>query len=260
MALAGKEPASGIVREGWGDSRPLQQNEPRGVVLMILHSTFFHAVVSFAGAEIVLLGICVWLRFGLEVYAEWTGIILALIFGFVAIERVLILFSRNARALATARQMLGLAFAELEGLLQKDLDGNGAIGSVAVSGVTQVVNVAPELPERVIELVPTNHTAPRNVFAVGKVNISHADFIEFVRRADLFKGDGLTRENWVGDGKTKSRYKFASGTECNREFYDAIINILMHRLRVVEGSERSGAHRRLTATADEIFNLAKVEV
>jgi hypothetical protein len=119
--------------------------------------------------------------------------------------------------------------AELEKLTGRDLDKSGAVGDVVMP--------KPEIKE-VVRVIPVRSAAQLKTIEGLPAN----DVYEFVEQLAVI---GLTRAAWLGR-------RFASGSECNRDFYNAAMEILT-RIGAIEGRGR-GSDGRLTMTTDEILD------
>ncbi len=178
-------------------------------------------------------------------------------FVMVAWEKFLALSAHQHKAIADkmesqAKQVqwkhqMAVMEAELEKLLNKDLNQSGAVGDV----------VEDDVPVETVRhhFIDTNATPPAHVIAIGEAGLDLNHFIEFVRQQEARKT--IRREDWLGSKTEKTTaYIFADGSPMTRGEYDLCMQILDERSRSLKGA---GTARRVIHTAVQILSYLKIE-
>lgn len=164
--------------------------------------------------------------FGFDLADPLGVVCLGAFFGFV--PSIGAWFGETIATAQAARITYARAQAEIESLTGRDLNKSGAVGDV-VMPEPQVQEVVRVIPFRTAAQLKQIEGLPAD------------DVREFING---LASRGLVRSGWIG-------YKFQSGRECTREFYDATMNLLT-RIGAVEGRGR-GSDGRMTRDAVEII-------
>lgn len=243
----------------------------------VARSSLFHATLLSLSAIAMLLGAQFILNWDPEQVRFLMGAFVVAAFGLVVLERALVLLGRNAHAAATGAALVKAAWKEGWGAGSLPappasvppaadpgegyVDGDGkevrfitvyrdapraAIAKPAIPAV-------PAEPEPVPPAIVQAAEAPAAALLdLGNgALVREDDFAEFVRRASGLGRAGLVRELWLPSDR--AAYTFESGVQLSREAYDAIIEFLRNKLKVVEGSTGKGARRYLRVSADEVL-------
>lgn len=174
--------------------------------------------------------------------------LVGVLFLMVASYFIFNLFRLNAQALA----MVVMAIVEVVWRRELARRAEAEVRLQLAQSAQPSAQPAPSLPERVVtEYVSVNKPLSPTVTMVGKTEVLNEDIITFLWRvweSNGQAGKGLTREYWIGkskDGATLvAPYVFqrpdGSVQECSREYFEALVDIVDKRLRLVEG--RKGGH------------------
>jgi len=218
----------------------------------------FVNAIEFALAVVVISVLITWVA--LE--WEWRNIVKlcavvgSLPFLMVAWEKFVVLSAHQHKAIADkmesqAKQVqwkhqMAVMEAELEKLLNVDLNKSGAVGDV-------VEDDAP-VPAVQHHFVNTNVLPPEHVIAVGDAKLDLAHFIEFVRKQEARQT--IRREDWLGSKAEQTEaYVFMDGCDMTRTEYDLCLRILDEHSRSLKGA---GTARRVIHSASQILEYLQI--